>query len=69
MHFITLVVVPGPGASTLEVSEEYTLAQLAADHSLNGRQLVLNGELVSPDNWSTTAASGEIFATGTVKGN
>lgn len=69
MQFITLVVVPGPGASTLEVSDDYTLAQLAADHGLNGRQLVQNGELVAPDNWSATAVSGEIFATGTVKGN
>lgn len=68
---VTLVVVPGPGMSTVEIAEGATLAQFAADNALNGRQLIVNGEAIAPDAWSDVRLEGssEIFATGTVKGN
>jgi len=68
---ITLVLVPGPGASSVAITEGMTLAQFAAEHSLNGRQLIVDGEGISPDNWSsvTLNAASEVFATGAVKGN
>jgi len=71
MRYVTLVLVPGPGASSVEVSEGTTLAQFAADHGLNGRQLIVDGEGVAPDSWATVTLDGatEIFATGAVKGN
>jgi hypothetical protein len=71
MRYLTLVLVPGPGASSVGVQEGTTLAQFAADNNLNGRQLIVDGEGVSPDNWSTITldAATEIFATGAVKGN
>ena len=71
MRYVTLVLVPGPGASSVEVAEGMTLSQFAADHGLNGRQLIVDGEGVAPDNWSNVTLDGatEIFATGAVKGN
>lgn len=72
MNFnVTLVLVPGPGARTVEVSEGTTLAQFAADHNLNGRQLIVDGQGIASDSWGSTLLDGaqEVFATGTVKGN
>lgn len=71
MRNITLVRVPGPGASSVQVAEGTTLAQFAADNSLNGRQLIVDGEGVAPDAWASTTLDGatEVFATGAVKGN
>jgi len=71
MRYVTLVLVPGPGASSVEVADGTTLAQFAADHGLNGRQLIVDGEGVAPDDWATITLDGatEIFATGAVKGN
>ena len=68
---VSLVVVPGPGASTVDIVEGSSLAQFAADNALNGRQLIVNGEAIAPDSWSDVRLEGgsEIFATGTVKGN
>ena len=71
MRYVTLVRVPGPGASSVQVEDGTTLAQFAADHSLNGRQLIVDGEGVSPEAWGSTSLDGatEVFATGAVKGN
>lgn len=71
MRSITLVVVPGTGARSVQVSDGTSLAQFVADHSLSGRQLILDGAGVSPDRWGTTTLDGvqEVFATGAVKGN
>jgi sulfur carrier protein ThiS len=71
MHTVTLVLVPGPGARTVEVAEGTSLAQFAADHSLNGRQLIVDGEGVPNSQWGSVTLDGasEIFATGSVKGN
>ena len=71
MRYITLVLVPGPGASNVQIEDGTTLASFAATHGLNGRQLILNGEGVAPEAWSATTLDGvsEVFATGAVKGN
>lgn len=70
-RYLTLVLVPGPGASSVSVATGMTLAQFAAEHNLNGRQLIVDGEGVAPDSWSnvTLDAASEVFATGAVKGN
>lgn len=71
MNTITLVLVPGPGARTVEVAEGTSLAQFAADHSLNGRQLIVDGEGVPSSQWGSVTLDNatEVFATGSVKGN
>ncbi len=71
MRTITLVIVPGSGMQQVQVGEETTLAQLAADHGLNGRNLIVDGSQVAADQWSSTFVgdASEIFATGAVKGN
>ena len=71
MRYITLVIVPGPGQKSVEISDSTTLAQFAADHTLNGRNLIIDGRGVPTEEWSSTTLSGvtEVFATGSVKGN
>jgi len=71
MRYITLVIVPGPGQKSVEVSDDTTLAQFAADHALNGRNLIIDGRGIPTEEWSSTTLSGvtEVFATGSVKGN
>ena len=71
MRHITLVLVPGPGARSVEISDTTTLAEFAAQHNLNGRQLIMDGRGVPPSEWGTTTLEGitEVFATGSVKGN
>lgn len=71
MRTINLILVPGPGVTPVQVRDGETLAQFAAAHNLNGRQLIINGEGVPADQWGTTTLDGavEVFATGSVKGN
>jgi len=71
MRYVTLVIIPGEGASSVEVSDGTTLAQFVADHGLSGRQLIVDGEGVPADQWGTVTldSATEIFATGAVKGN
>ena len=71
MFNVTLVLVPGTGASVVSVQGGTTLAQFAADHGLNGRSLIVDGSGVAPEDWSRTTLDGatEVFATGAVKGN
>jgi sulfur carrier protein ThiS len=71
MRYITLVIIPGDGASSVQVADDTTLAQFAANHGLNGRQLIVDGEGVPATQWGAVTLDGatEIFATGAVKGN
>lgn len=71
MNTVTLVLVPGPGARTVEVTQGTSLAQFAADHNLNSRQLIVDGEGVPASQWGSVTLDGatEVFATGSVKGN
>jgi hypothetical protein len=71
MSTITLVVIPGPGARTVTVPDGMTVEQLVVQENLHGRDIIVNGEGVSPGTYSSTLVtpSSEIFATGSVKGN
>lgn len=71
MSNLTLVVIPGPGARTVNLSEGMTVQNLVDNESLRGRDIIVNGQALSPSDYSTTVLSQgmEIFATASVKGN
>ena len=71
MSTVTLIVIPGPGARTVTVTPTTTVAQLVADNSLSGRDIIINGVGVPPANWAThiVPQNSEVFATASVKGN
>jgi len=71
MITLTLIVIPGPGARTVTLPDGATLQDLVVQENLHGRDLIVDGQGVSPMQWSATLASSgtEVFATGSVKGN
>jgi sulfur carrier protein ThiS len=71
MSTITLIVIPGPGARTVNHTANMTLSDLACQENLHGRDIIINGSGILPNLWATTTipANAEIFATGSVKGN
>ena len=71
MSTITLIVIPGPGARTVNLSDNTTVADLVNQENLHGRDIIINGEGVPANTWTSTnvPASSEVFATGSVKGN
>lgn len=71
MSTITLVVIPGPGARTVNITDSMTVEQLVVQESLHGRDIVINGAGIAPSTWQTTViqSGSEVFATGSVKGN
>ena len=68
---ITLIVIPGPGARNLNITNGMTVEQLVTQENLHGRDIIINGVGVAPANYQTTVltANSEVFATGSVKGN
>ena len=71
MQNLTLVVIPGPGARSVQVQSGATISDLVCQESLHGRDLIVNGQGVPTNNWNSTPviSGSEIFATGSVKGN
>jgi hypothetical protein len=71
MSTITLIVIPGPGARSVNITENMSVAQLVAQEALHGRDIILNGSGVQPNSYDTTSLTSgmEVFATGSVKGN
>ena len=71
MSTITLIVIPGPGARTVNVSDNATVADLVNQEGLHGRDIIINGEGIPASSWPTATipVSSEVFATGSVKGN
>lgn len=71
MSNITLIVIPGPGARSVQINDNMTVEQLIVQEGLHGRDIILNGQGVLPADYSTTILTNgvEIFATGSVKGN
>jgi sulfur carrier protein ThiS len=71
MSNLTLVVIPGPGARNVTLSDNMTIASLITQENLSGRDIIVNGQTVSRDAYATTLLSEgmEIFATASVKGN
>ena len=70
MREITLVRVPGAGASRVQVSDDMTVEQLITAQDLHGRAIIINGESVATTAYKTKTLRGavEVFATGPVKG-
>jgi sulfur carrier protein ThiS len=70
MRHIGLMVTPGTGYRSVEVSETMSLADLVSQENLFGRTIVVDGEGVAPDAYSGTSLDGvtEVWATGAVKG-
>lgn len=71
MSTATLIVIPGPGARSINLTDDMTVEQLVVQENLHGRDIIIDGTGVTPNAYSTTAvpSSSEIFATGSVKGN
>lgn len=68
---VTLVVIPGPGARTVQVQERMSVADFVCQENLHGRDIIINGQGIPASSWATTPVpeQAEIFATGSVKGN
>lgn len=68
---VTLVVIPGPGARTVQVQDRMSVADFVCQENLHGRDIIINGQGVPASAWATTPVpeQAEIFATGSVKGN
>ena len=71
VNSVTLVVIPGPGARSVSVQENMTIADLACQENLHGRDVIVNGQGIPANLWAETLVvpNSEIFATGSVKGN
>ena len=71
MTNVTLIVIPGPGARSIQIQDNATVSNLVCQENLHGRDIIINGQGVPPNSWETTVvpANAEVFATGSVKGN
>ena len=71
MSNLTLIVIPGPGARSVQIQNNTTVEQLVVQEGLHGRDIIVDGQGVLPANYSTTIlnSGSEVFATGSVKGN
>jgi sulfur carrier protein ThiS len=72
MSSITLVIIPGPGAKTVNIQNNITtISNLLDSESISNRDIIVNGRSVPRSEWSTysLSASDEVFATSSVKGN
>ena len=70
MRYVGLMVTPGDGYRSVEISDDMTVAQLITAQDLYGRSIVLDGEGILPEAYKTRTLEGvtEIWATGAVKG-
>ena len=68
---VTLVIIPGSGATSVNLNTGATLATLVSDQNLHGRSMFINGAGVEPNAYTDQPlqAGDEVFATGSVKGN
>ena len=71
MATITLIVIPGPGARTVEIPANSTVANLVCQENLHGRDIVINGQGIPHSQFQEhmIPLDSEVFATGSVKGN
>jgi hypothetical protein len=71
MTSITLIVIPGPGARSVNIVDGMSIEQLIVQENLHGRDIIVNGQGILPASFATTTlvANSEVFATGSVKGN
>lgn len=70
MITIGLMVTPGSGYRSAELSEGATVADLIHAESLHSRDITVDGVLVAVADYGTTSLSSgqEVWATGAVKG-
>ena len=64
MSTITLIVIPGPGARTVNIDADTTVAQLISNENLHGRDIIINGEGIPSTSFQTSnipANAGLIF--------
>lgn len=68
---LNLVVVPGTGCRQVNAETCQTVADFVTQNNLHGRDIIINGVGIQPQNFNTTLMAGalEVFATGSVKGN
>jgi sulfur carrier protein ThiS len=61
---ITLIVIPGPGARTVSVEDNTTVAQLVSSENLHGRDIIINGEGIPATAYQTAtiSAGAEVLA-------
>lgn len=71
MSTATLIIIPGPGARTVNLTPNMTIEQLVVQQNLHGRDIIVDGVAIPPVSYSSTQTTpgSEIFATGSVKGN
>ena len=71
MNNITLIIIPGPGARSVQIDQNVTVASLVCSENLHGRDIIINGAGVPATQFETTTIpnDAEVFATGSVKGN
>jgi len=71
MSNATLIVIPGPGARSIQLDSGMTVAQLICRENLHGRDIIINGAGIPTSQFEATPipANAEVFATGSVKGN
>ena len=54
MNTATLIIIPGPGARTINLTPEMTIEQLIVQQNLHGRDIIVDGVGVAPQNYSST---------------
>jgi hypothetical protein len=71
MKTITLIIIPGAGARSINIDDDTTVAQLVCANNLHGRDIIINGTGIPVASYETTPIplNAEVFATGSVKGN
>ena len=71
MSVVTLIVIPGPGARTVTLDSDTTVAQLVCQENLHGREIIINGVGVPATSYAehVIPVNAEVFATASVKGN
>lgn len=71
MSNATLIIIPGPGARSIQLDSNMTIAQLVCRENLHGRDIIINGTGVPAAQFETQIIpnDAEVFATGSVKGN
>ena len=68
---LNLVVVPGTGCRQVTAESCQNVADFVSANNLHGRDIIINGTGIRPQDYNTTLMAGamEVFATGSVKGN
>jgi len=71
MSNATLIIIPGSGARSIQLSRNMTVAELICRENLHGRDIIINGTGIPAAQYESheIPINAEVFATGSVKGN